>query len=150
MVVTIRSLPRAHCRGQRPWRVACFGDLLAACTGEVRFRQAAESVFGYLASPAVLEAYGFLPDVLHAEYELTHEPGHVTIIGGKDDPRAKALYRAALHYSAHKRAEWWDRREGLQPLAGEQVPRVQVRDPNSAALRSPPQHATKACPAEVP
>jgi len=93
-----------------------FLNLLAAYTGEGRFRQAAESVFGYLASPAVLEAYGFLPDVLHAEYELTHEPVHVTVIGGKDDPRAQALYRAALRYpSAHKRAEWWDRREGTLP-----------------------------------
>ncbi len=88
-------------------------NLLAAYTGDARYREIAEAGMGYLTSPAVLDGYFFLPDVLLAEAELTTEPVHITIVGGKDDIAAQALYRAALAYpAAHKRAEWWDRREG--------------------------------------
>ena len=87
--------------------------LLSAYTGDVRYREIAEAGMGYLASPPVLDAFGFLPDVLLAEDELRNEPVHVTIVGAKDDPRAAALYRAALAYPlVNKRAEWWDKREG--------------------------------------
>ena len=43
---------------------------------------------GYLTSPPILDAFGFLPDVLLAEDELRNEPVHVTIVGAKDDPRS--------------------------------------------------------------
>ncbi|MFO1081955.1 MAG: DUF255 domain-containing protein [Reyranellaceae bacterium] len=87
--------------------------LLAAYTGKAAYREIAEAGMGYLASPAVLDAYAFLPDVLLAEDELRHEPVHVTIVGARDDPRSAALWAAALRYPvAYKRAEWWDRREG--------------------------------------
>lgn len=90
-----------------------FFNLLAAYSGNEGYRSIAEGGMGYLASPAILEAFGFLPDVLQAEYELTSEPVHVTVIGSKKDPKAAALYHAALRYpAAHKRAEWWDRSEG--------------------------------------
>jgi len=87
--------------------------LLSAYTGEARYREIAEAGMGYLTSPPILEAFGFLPDVLLAEDELRNEPVHVTIVGAKDDPRSAALYRAALAYPlVNKRAEWWDKREG--------------------------------------
>ncbi len=90
-----------------------FFTLLVAYTGNARDREIAEAGMGYLASPAVLDAYAFLPDVLSAEEELRNEPVHVTIVGSKDDPRSVALYAAALRYPlAYKRAEWWDKREG--------------------------------------
>ena len=90
-----------------------FFTLLAAYTGNARDREIAEAGMGYLASPAVLDAYAFLPDVLLAEEELQNEPVHVTIVGPKDDPRSAALYAAALRYPlSYKRAEWWDKREG--------------------------------------
>jgi hypothetical protein len=88
-------------------------SLLSSYTGEVRYREIAEAGMGYLTSPPILDAFGFLPDVLLAEDELRNEPVHVTIVGAKDDPRSAALYRAALAYPlANKRAEWWDKREG--------------------------------------
>ena len=88
-------------------------SLLSSYTGESRYREIAEAGMGYLTSPAILDAFGFLPDVLLAEDELRNEPVHVTIVGAKDDPRSAALYRAALAYPlANKRAEWWDKREG--------------------------------------
>ncbi|MFO1083936.1 MAG: DUF255 domain-containing protein [Reyranellaceae bacterium] len=97
-----------------------FFALLAAYAGDPRYRQIAEAGMGYLASPAVLEAYAFLPDVLLAEEELRNEPVHVTVVGPKDDARSAALFAAALAYPlAYKRAEWWDRREG--PLAHHDV-----------------------------
>ena len=87
--------------------------LLSAYTGEAKYREIAEAGMGYLTSPPILEAFGFLPDVLLAEDELRNEPVHVTIVGAKDDPRAAALYKAALAYPLpNKRAEWWDKREG--------------------------------------
>jgi uncharacterized protein YyaL (SSP411 family) len=90
-----------------------FFTLLAFYSGKARDREIAEAGMGYLASPAVLEAAAFLPDVLLAEEELRNEPVHVTVVGGKDDPRSAALYGAALAYPlAYKRAEWWDKREG--------------------------------------
>ena len=90
-----------------------FFTLLAFYTGQARYREIAEAGMGYLASPPVLDAYGFLPDVLLAEEELRNEPVHVTVVGPKDDPRSAALYAGALAYPlAYKRAEWWDKREG--------------------------------------
>jgi uncharacterized protein YyaL (SSP411 family) len=90
-----------------------FFALLAAYTAEPRYREIAEAGMGYLASPAILDAFGFLPDVLLAEQELQNEPVHVTVVGAKDDPRSAALYAGALKYPlAFKRAEWWDKREG--------------------------------------
>ena len=90
-----------------------FFALLAAYTALPRYREIAEAGMGYLASPAILDAFGFLPDVLLAEQELQNEPVHVTVVGAKDDPRSAALYAGALKYPlAFKRAEWWDKREG--------------------------------------
>ncbi len=88
-------------------------SLLSSYTGESRYREIAEAGMGYLTSPPILDALGFLPDVLLAEDELRNEPVHVTIVGFKDDPRSAALYLAALAYPlGNKRAEWWDKREG--------------------------------------
>jgi uncharacterized protein YyaL (SSP411 family) len=76
----------------------------------------AEAGMGYLASPPVQDAYDFLPDVLLAEMEVTHEPVHVTVVGARRDPRSGALYRAALAYpTQYKRAEWWDKADGKLP-----------------------------------
>ncbi len=92
--------------------VRMFG-LLSSYTGQNRYREIAEAGMGYLTSPPILEAFGFLPDVLLAEDELRNEPVHVTIVGAKGDPRSAALYTAALAYPLpNKRAEWWDKREG--------------------------------------
>jgi uncharacterized protein YyaL (SSP411 family) len=88
-------------------------NLLSSYTGNSSYREIAEAGMGYLTSPPIIDAFGFLPGVLLAEDELRNEPVHVTIVGTKDDPRSAALYRAALAYPfASKRAEWWDKREG--------------------------------------
>ncbi len=93
-----------------------FFNLLSGYVGDTRYRKIAEAGMGYLVSPAVQQAFDFLPGVLLADLELTHEPVHVTVVGPKDDPAAVALHRAALSYpTTFKRAEWWDKREGKLP-----------------------------------
>jgi uncharacterized protein YyaL (SSP411 family) len=90
-----------------------FMNLLAQYSGEGRWRQAAERGFGYVASPAVLEAADFLPGALLAERELQREPAHITVVGARGDAAAGRLFRAALAYPGlYKRAEWWDPAEG--------------------------------------
>src|SRR5262249_8830661 len=89
-----------------------FFNLVAAHVNDEHYRTVAETGLGFLTSPPIVAAYGFLPAVLLAEAELTHEPVRITIIGAKDDPLAGDLFRAALAYpSGYKQVEWWDRRE---------------------------------------
>jgi uncharacterized protein YyaL (SSP411 family) len=108
-----RHLPKPIKQREDNAATTRFFTLLAAYSGEARHREIAEAGMGYLASPAVLEAYAFLPDVLLAEEELRNEPVHVTVVGAKADPRSAALYAGALAYPlAYKRAEWWDKAEG--------------------------------------
>ncbi len=93
-----------------------FFNLLHFYTGEAKYREIAEAGMGYLVSPAILDAYGFLPDLLQAEDEMLKEPVHLTVVGAKDDARAAALLAAGLAYPLqHKRVEWWDKREGALP-----------------------------------
>jgi len=50
---------------------------------------------------------------LLADHEITTEPLHLTIVGGKSDPIAKDLFDRALRYpSGYKRLEWWDPGQG--------------------------------------
>ena len=115
-----RHLPKPIKQREDNVTATRFFALLAAYTGSARYREIAEAGMGYLASPAVLDAYAFVPDVLLAEDELRNEPVHVTIVGPRDDPRSAALYASALVYpQGYKRAEWWDKREG--PLANPDV-----------------------------
>ena len=108
-----RHLPRPIKQREDNAAATRLFALLSFYTGEARYREVAETGMGYLASPPVLDAFGFLPDVLLAEEELRNEPVHVTIVGPKDDPRSAVLHAAALRYPvAYKRVEWWDKREG--------------------------------------
>jgi hypothetical protein len=70
----------------------------------------AKGVLRYLISLA--EDGLVVPGVLLADRELGREPAHVTIVGGKDDPAARALYDVARTYPRrYLRIEWLDRRE---------------------------------------
>jgi uncharacterized protein YyaL (SSP411 family) len=61
--------------------------------------------------------------VLIADWELGREPLHLTIVGGKQDSAAKALFQKAGGYSAvYKRIEWWDKAEGPLPRMDVQYP----------------------------
>jgi uncharacterized protein YyaL (SSP411 family) len=57
-----------------------------------------------------------LAGVLLADEELAVEPTHITIVGWKDDPRARQLHAVARAFPArYKRLEWLDLREGAMP-----------------------------------
>lgn len=90
-------------------------NLLSHYTGNAAYRQMSDTAMRYLAAPPVASR---LPaaSVLLADFEVTRPPLHLTVVGHKDDPIAKALFTAALQYpSSYKRLEWWDVREGKLP-----------------------------------
>ena len=140
-----RHLPKPIKQREDNVTATRFFTLLASYTGKARYREIAEAGMGYLASPAILDAYGFLPDVLLAEEELRNEPVHVTIVGAKDDPRSAALYAAASPIRCHKRAEWWDKREGSWP-----IPTSTIRIFPTAPPPSPARATSARCPSPIP
>lgn len=104
-------------------------NLLARQTASPAFKEAAEHGMRYLVSLA--EDDLILPGALLADRELSREPAHVTIVGAKDDPAARALYEAARTYpTRYLRIEWWDRREGPLPAADVEYPEM----PEAAAF----------------
>lgn len=93
-----------------------FLNLLAHYTGNTRFREAAEHGMRYLATADVATRRIEEGGILLAALELASDPSHFTVIGTKDDPRARALYDIALKEPGwYKRIEWWDVAEGPLP-----------------------------------
>lgn len=96
--------------------VARLANLAYRYTGKTEYRELAKHAAQYLTSPVLLESQPFLPGVLLTDYELSHEPVHITVVGRKDDAESRALFAAALHYPAdYLRVDWWDKREGRLP-----------------------------------
>ena len=91
-----------------------FFNLLHRYSADATFRAAAEHGMAWLV--ALTKSDMVLPGTLLADDELSREPAHLTIVGGKDDPAAQALYAAARRYpTRYLRIEWWDRSEGPLP-----------------------------------
>ena len=105
--------------------LARFANGLFQYTGNARYRDMAEHALRYPTAPQLLDSQRFLAGVLLADTELSTEPLHITVVGRKDDPEARALHRAALRYPAgHRRIEWWDKREGAMPNPDVQYPEL--------------------------
>jgi uncharacterized protein len=99
-------------------------NLLARQTGKPGFRDAAQQGMRYLIS--LTEDDLVVPGALLADRELGREPAHVTIVGAKDDPAARALYEAArLYPTRYLRIEWLDRHEGPLPASDIEYPEMQ-------------------------
>jgi uncharacterized protein YyaL (SSP411 family) len=65
------------------------------------------------------------PGILLAAFEAANDPLHLTIVGGKDDAAALALFNSAIRYAAvYRRVEWWDRREGSMPNPDVRYPQL--------------------------
>jgi uncharacterized protein YyaL (SSP411 family) len=76
----------------------------------------------YVGTPQIARVFP-AAGVLIADYEFTHPPTHLTVVGHKDDPAAQALFLAALRMpSGYNRIEWWDQREGALPHADVEYP----------------------------
>lgn len=96
-------------------QIVRFMNLVDRYFGNEIYREHASHAMRYLAGAAnhVLRP---LPGVLLADDELAIEPTHITIVGAKDDPRAKTLHATARIFPArYKRLEWLDLREGKLP-----------------------------------
>ncbi len=63
--------------------------------------------------------------MLLTDFELHNEPLHVTVVGKRDDPAARALLSEALREpAAYKRVELFDEREGPLPNADVTFPHL--------------------------
>ena len=106
--------------------VARLANLLYRYTGEKPFRQSALHAVKLLARTSP-ESGQLHADVLLADRELAAAPTHVTIVGAKSDPAARALHAAALRVPAtYLQVDWWDRAEGPLPNPAIQYPVLAV------------------------
>jgi uncharacterized protein len=94
-----------------------FSNLLHHYSGKTAYQEMARHGMQYLSVPSTADGRGFLVGgILLADQEITAPPRHITIVGRKDDPAARALFLVALQDPAtYKRVEWWDEREGALP-----------------------------------
>lgn len=94
--------------------VVRFLNLVRHYSGDTAFDAAARHGMAWLVALAANDIVA--PGATLADAELSREPMHVTILGRKDDPEARALYAAARRYpTRYLRIEWIDRREGPMP-----------------------------------
>jgi uncharacterized protein len=115
---------RPHPQRDENVAVARAANVLVHATGDAKYRTIGEAAMCYLAAAPVATRLP-VASVLLADYEVSRPPLHLTVVGPKDDPAAKALFRAALQYpSFYKRLEWWDTREGKLPNPDVQYPSV--------------------------
>src|SRR5262249_12091930 len=102
--------------------VARFGNLLFRYTGRESDRKLSDRAMAFLAVPDVARRFS-TASVLLADIERASEPAHLTVIGPRQDSRARALLLAALSQpSSYKRVELWDRREGPLPNSDVEFP----------------------------
>lgn len=95
--------------------VVRFASLLAAYTGKAAHRALAEHAIRFVASPDVARSRP-VGGVLLADLEVSRPPLHVTVVGSKKSPAARALFLEAQRLpTTFKRVDWWDRSEGPLP-----------------------------------
>jgi hypothetical protein len=104
--------------------LARFANLLGHYTGTDSSRAMARHSMRYLAAPAIIQGQGFATSgILLADREMSAEPAHLTIVGGKQDPIARALFASALRGAPDfARIEWFDSKEGPLTNADVQYP----------------------------
>jgi uncharacterized protein YyaL (SSP411 family) len=115
---------QAHPQRDENVAVARAANLLFHSTGNAKYRSMSDVAMRYLVAAPVATRLP-VASILLTDYEVGRPPLHLTVVGAKDDPGAKALFRAAMEYpSLYKRLEWWDAREGKLPNPDVQYPSV--------------------------
>ena len=105
--------------------VARFANLLHRYTGDARYRAMSDYALRMLVTEQVADSLITAPGILLAAFESVNDPLHITIVGGKDDAAAAALFTSAIRYAAvYRRVEWWDRREGIMPNPDVRYPQL--------------------------
>jgi uncharacterized protein YyaL (SSP411 family) len=124
--------------------LARFANLLGHASGRPGDHAMAESALRWALSERNAGRRGpYTGGLLLAAEELRTEPLHVTVVGGKDDPAARAMFAAANRAAtSYRLVEWWDRREGPPPRGESIFPDL---DRSSAYLC-----ANGACSAPIP
>ena len=126
---TSRLQPKANIDENIP--LVRFANLLHRYTGAARYRTMSDYGLRMLVTEQVADSQITAPGILLAAFESANDPLHITIVGGKDDATAVALFDAAIRYAAvYRRVEWWDRREGDMPNPDVRYPKL----PRSAAF----------------
>ena len=97
--------------------------LMHRYTGDVRYQKMATHGMKYLVAFATAAPEQLRAEILLADRELSTPPIHITVVGHKADPSARALHSAALRYpSDYLQIDWWDRDEGPLPNPELQYP----------------------------
>jgi uncharacterized protein YyaL (SSP411 family) len=110
--------------------VAIGANALFHFTGNAADKQTAERAMRYVAAEPVVNRLPAASPLL-ADWELSSDPLHLTIVGSRTDPKSRELFQQALQYpSSYKRLEWWDPSEGPRG----RLPNPDVQYP---ALKSP-------------
>jgi uncharacterized protein YyaL (SSP411 family) len=105
--------------------VARFANMLHRYTGDARYRAMSDYALRMLVTEQVADSLITAPGILLAAFESANDPLHLTIVGGKDDAAALALFNSAIRYAAvYRRVEWWDRREGSMPNPDVRYPQL--------------------------
>jgi uncharacterized protein YyaL (SSP411 family) len=114
---TTMSFPKPEPEFDESVKLARFASLLSRASGRASDLEMAKSSLRWATLPEVVSHRGpYVGALLLALDEVRNDPLHVTVVGGKDDPVAKALFAEALRAPAsNKLVEWWDRREGPPP-----------------------------------
>jgi uncharacterized protein YyaL (SSP411 family) len=116
---------RPHPQRDENVAVARASNLLFHYTGDAKYKQIGHTAMRYLAAGSVASRLP-VASALLTDFEVSRPPLHLTVVGRKDDPAAKALFLAAMQYpSTYKRLEWWDTREGRLPNPDVQYPTAQ-------------------------
>ncbi|MBV9075211.1 MAG: thioredoxin domain-containing protein [Acidobacteria bacterium] len=97
-------------------------NLLYHYTGKNEYTKLAAQAMRYVGSPQIANTFP-AAGALIADYEFTHAPAHLAVVGHKDDSAAGSLFLAMLKLpGGYKRVEWWDDREGPLPHAEVEYP----------------------------
>jgi uncharacterized protein YyaL (SSP411 family) len=111
--------------------LARFANLLHRYTGNARYKGMGDYALRMLVTEQIADSQLTAPGILLTAFESANDPLHITIVGGKDDAAAAALFASAIRYSAvYRRIEWWDRREGNMPNPDVRYPQL----PRAAAF----------------
>ncbi|MBX9693306.1 MAG: hypothetical protein K2Z81_13040, partial [Cyanobacteria bacterium] len=96
------------------------------------YKDMADTAMRYLATPEIAHQRRVLvAGILLCDRELSNAPAHITIVGAKSDPAAKALFQGANKYPlGYKRVEWFDPKEGKMPNPDTDYPEM----PKAAAF----------------
>lgn len=121
--------------------LARYTNLLYHYSGKPLYKQMAQQAMRYLATPEIAKIFSILvAGPLLADMELSVPPTHMTIVGSKQDPQARALFIEAIRYpSTYKRVEWLDSKEGPLPNSDVDYPQL----PKAAAFACSDQRCSR-------